>query len=78
MTEEDRPLSDAESLKVRRLLKAFPDDESVDQAVELFNTYRSLGHLGKLLIGFLKILAVVAAGAIAWMQLRGLWKGGLP
>lgn len=75
---ETEPLSEEESLKVRRLLKAFPDDESVDGAVELFNTYRSLGHLGKLLLGLLKILAVIAAGVIAWGQLRGYWKGGLP
>ena len=71
----EKPLSEDELKRLRRFLKAFPDENAADQAVELLETYRALGHLGKLSIGFLKILAVVSAGIIAWFQLRGIWTG---
>lgn len=73
-----RALTDEELRRIRRFLRAFPDDEAADQAVELFKTYQSLGYLGKLALAFLKIVAVIAAGVLAWLQLRGIWwgKGG--
>lgn len=70
-----RPFSDDEVKRLRRVMRAFPDDASADQAVELFEIYRSMGRVGRVLIGTLKLIAVVAAGVIAWMQLRGLWGG---
>lgn len=71
-------LTDEELRRIRRFLRAFPDDEAADQAVELFKTYQSLGYLGKLALAVLKIVAVIAAGVLAWLQLRGIWwgKGG--
>lgn len=73
-----RALTDEELRRIRRFLRAFPDDEAADQAVELFKTYQSLGYLGKLALAVLKIVAVIAAGVLAWLQLRGIWwgKGG--
>lgn len=73
-----RALTDEELRRIRRFLRAFPDDEAADQAVELFKTYQSLGYLGKLALAGLKIVAVIAAGVLAWLQLRGIWwgKGG--
>lgn len=75
----EKPLSEEELKRLRRFLRAFPDEDAADQAVELLETYRALGHLGKISIGALKILAVVSAGVIAWVQLRGFWigKGGV-
>lgn len=75
---ENKGLTDDELDRLRRILRAFPDDKSADQAVELFRTYQSLEHLGKIMLAILKIIAVTSAGVIAWLQLRGLWwgKGG--
>lgn len=77
-TQDARPLSAEETERLRLLLKALPDEDAAKQAAQLFQTYRALGQVGKLFIGVLKIIAVVAAGVIAWLQLRGLWfgKGG--
>lgn len=72
---EGKGLTDEELKRLRHILRAFPDDKSVDQAIELFRTYQSLEHLGKLMLALLKILAVVSAGIIAWFHLRGLWTG---
>lgn len=74
-----KPLTDEELNRLRRFLRAFPDENAADQAVELFETYRAVGHLGKVALGILKILAVIAGGIIAWTHLRGFWtgKGGM-
>ena len=71
----NRPLTDDETRRLRRFLRALPDEAAADQAVELLDTYRALGRLGRVVLGALKILAVVSAGVIAWLQLRGLWSG---
>lgn len=68
-------LTDEELRRLRRVLRAFPDDDAIDQAAELFATYRAFERLGRLFVGALKIIAVVSAGIIAWLQLRGLWLG---
>lgn len=74
-----KALSDDELRRIRRFLRAMPDDAAADQAVELLETYRALGRVAKLAVACLKIVAVVSAGIIAWLQLRGLWisKGGV-
>lgn len=69
-------LTTEEVARLRRILRVFPDDDATDQAAELFQTYRALGHLGKIVVAGLKIVAVISAGVIAWLQLRGLWYGG--
>lgn len=61
--------------RLRRLLRVFPDDEAIEDAEEFFTTYRALGHLGKIAVGALKVIAVVSAGVIAWLHLRGIWTG---
>jgi len=75
--EQTGGLTPSEVQRIRRLLKAFPDENAADQAVELFETYRAMGRVGKLMLWVLKTLTVISAGVIAYFHLRGLWgKGG--
>lgn len=76
--EDIKALSEDELRRIRRFLRAMPDEAAADQAVELLETYRALGRVAKLAVAGLKIIAVISAGVIAWLQLRGLWigKGG--
>jgi hypothetical protein len=71
----DLGLSEEELKRIKLLLKAFPDDEAAKKAVELFKTYQSFEHLGKIFLAILKIAAVISAGIIALSQLRGMIPG---
>lgn len=72
---KDVGLTEDEIRRLRRILRALPNEETADQAAELIETYRALGRVGKLALAGLKILAVVSAGVVAWLHLRGLWVG---
>jgi len=78
VNQSDGGLTPEEVKRLRRFLKAFPDEASADQAVELLETYRAMGRVGRLFLGVMKVLAVVSAGVLAYFHLRGLgWgKGG--